>query len=273
MILTLEIAGPREKTPTADVRKAFDVTGGTIGRLSDNTWVLPDPYVSGHHAKIRYANGAFQIEDTNSANGVFINSPQNRLVRGQPYVLKPGDRVLIEPYEINVSIESVTEDPFGAPPLPNPFDVDSLGASSRPIPEPLDPFGPPPIIGDQEVDPLKLLGGGGGTSPAPDRNVRRPEQPPPSPLRNHYSVPSPVEPENEGAANARAIPTGYNPLVDHVPPAKPARPAPPPPADESPRPPKSVPKPQVPSPHSTRKRSRRSSRRTSAAFCKSSCRG
>src|ERR1700752_2456075 len=105
MILTLEVTGSQEGTPRAELRKVFQETGGTIGRLPDNDWVLPDPYVSSHHAKIRYVNGTFQIEDT-STNGVFINSPENRLVRGQPYALKPGDRVLIEPYEIGVSIES-----------------------------------------------------------------------------------------------------------------------------------------------------------------------
>ena len=64
MILTLEITGAHEKTPSAEYRKVFHATGGTIGRLPDNDWVLPDPYVSSHHAKIRFVNGTFQIEDT-----------------------------------------------------------------------------------------------------------------------------------------------------------------------------------------------------------------
>ena len=103
MILTLEITGPREGTSQAESRKVFRAKGGTIGRLPDNDWVLPDPYVSGNHARIRYANGVFHIEDT-STNGVFVNAPENRLTRGQPYALKSGDRIFIEPYEIRASI-------------------------------------------------------------------------------------------------------------------------------------------------------------------------
>jgi type VI secretion system FHA domain protein len=103
MILTLEVTGPLEGAPQTELRKTFQSTGGTIGRLPDNDWVLPDPYVSSRHARIRFQNGTFLIEDT-STNGVFINSPDNRLTRGQLYTLKSGDRIFIEPYEIKASI-------------------------------------------------------------------------------------------------------------------------------------------------------------------------
>jgi predicted component of type VI protein secretion system len=60
-------------------------------------------YVSSRHAVIRYSDGTFFIEDT-STNGVFINSQDNRLIKGQPYALKSGDWIFIEPYEIRASI-------------------------------------------------------------------------------------------------------------------------------------------------------------------------
>ncbi len=110
MILTLEVIGEQAAQLGAGRRKVFHSIGGTIGRLPDNDWVFPDPYVSGRHALIRYLNGRFFVEDT-STNGVFVNSPDARLSRTQAHALKNGDVLFIDAYEIKVSIEneSVTE--------------------------------------------------------------------------------------------------------------------------------------------------------------------
>jgi len=95
----------------AAARKVFLATG-TIGRGRENDWVLPDEYISGRHAKILFANGKFMIEDT-SANGVFLNSPRNRLPRGMPYTLRNGDTVYIDDYEVKVTVnaDSVADSP------------------------------------------------------------------------------------------------------------------------------------------------------------------
>ena len=102
MPLTLEVIGEKAARMGGAVRKTF-TAGGTIGRLPDNDWVLPDRYISGHHARISLANGAFTIEDT-STNGVFINSPQNRLTRNKPYPLRSGDTIFIDDYEVRVTV-------------------------------------------------------------------------------------------------------------------------------------------------------------------------
>lgn len=104
MILTLEVMGEQAASLGAGRRKVFNSIGGTIGRLPDNDWVLPDPYVSGRHALIRYLNGRFFVEDT-STNGVFINAPDSRLSRTQAHPLKHGDVLYIDAYEISVAIE------------------------------------------------------------------------------------------------------------------------------------------------------------------------
>jgi len=65
MPLTLEVVGPKAAKMGAGARKAFQGSG-TIGRLRDNDWVFPDEYISGHHAKILFANGGFLIEDTST---------------------------------------------------------------------------------------------------------------------------------------------------------------------------------------------------------------
>ena len=117
MILILEVLGDKATALGAGARKAFHSIGGTIGRLPDNDWVFSDPYVSGRHALIRYLNGKFFIEDT-STNGVFINSPSNRLPKTQAQPLRNGDVLYIDAYQIRVVIENdqdlgkVADDPL-----------------------------------------------------------------------------------------------------------------------------------------------------------------
>jgi type VI secretion system protein ImpI len=105
MILTLEVTGAQAQDMGAGHRKVFKAIGGTIGRLPDNDWVFADPYVSGRHALIRYLAGRFFVEDT-STNGVFINSTDNRLARGQPRELHDGELLFIDAYQVKVSIQT-----------------------------------------------------------------------------------------------------------------------------------------------------------------------
>ena len=106
--------------PGAPKRKSFDENGGTLGRAQESSLVLPHSKVSGRHALITHRNAVFYIEDT-SRNGVCINTVENQLVPGRPYALKSGDRILIDPYEIHVSIKEdpsvpfIQEDPFALP--------------------------------------------------------------------------------------------------------------------------------------------------------------
>jgi type VI secretion system FHA domain protein len=116
MILTLEVIGEQADDLGAGGRKVFNAIGGTIGRLPDNDWVFPDPYVSGRHALIRYVSGKYFIEDT-STNGVFVNTPDNRISRTESHQLYDGDVVFIDAYQIKVSIAKDPEaaerdDPF-----------------------------------------------------------------------------------------------------------------------------------------------------------------
>src|SRR5687767_4024241 len=116
MILTLEVIGEQAQDLGAAGRKIFNAIGGTIGRLPDNDWVFPDPYVSGRHAPIRYLNGKYFIEDT-STNGVFVNTPDHRISRTESHQLHDGDVVYIDAYQIKCTIAKDPEakeedDPF-----------------------------------------------------------------------------------------------------------------------------------------------------------------
>ena len=62
----------------------------TIGRSSENNLVIPDTAVSRHHARLRYAQGTWFIQDTNSTGGVKVNGELVPATR-----LEPGDQIEI----------------------------------------------------------------------------------------------------------------------------------------------------------------------------------
>ena len=240
MPLTLEVVGQKAGKMGAGARKVFQ-GAGTIGRLRDNDWVLPDEYISGHHAKILFANGSFQIEDT-STNGVFINSPQNRMTRGKPYTLRSGDTVYIDDYEVRVTLSA---EPAAAAPYV---------AAKAPI-IPSDPFAPDSgefMVEPNETDPLKLLGlqdarplppgpsAAGLASQSPmAQHYRPPAAPQPIPAPQRVVQPPPAS-VPAAAAGGNLIPDDYDPLASDdspVPAARPVRPAAPPPPPQAAAPP------------------------------------
>lgn len=243
MILTLEVMGPGTGKPGTVNRKVLRAAGGTIGRLPDNYCVLPDACVSGRHALIRYTNGVFYIEDT-STNGVFINSPENRLVRGKSYALKSGDLILIDPYEIRASVTSETDDTLSAlgdvfkaqspaSVASDPFAFgDPLGRPSSAAPKPAIPPLPAELgraaeaAPGEEVDPLNLLGL--GPKRAPMQNApKAADLAHNSVLSDHYQAPArlPAAPAPPSPSSGALIPDDYDPLVSEERPLP--RPAPP----------------------------------------------
>lgn len=69
----VEIAG---RLISKDGALSFDIHPGTstIGRRDgDNDIVIPDPYCSGRHADLSYADGTFTLTDIGSTNGTFVN--------------------------------------------------------------------------------------------------------------------------------------------------------------------------------------------------------
>ena len=239
MNLTLEISGPEAAKLGAASRKVFDEAGGTIGRLPDNSWVLQDPYVSSHHARIRYANGVFYIEDT-SRNGIFINSPDNRIERTRPCPLKSGDRIFIEPYEIRATVSDAPAQRTG-----DPFPLDAF--SGRPAP-PRSPQRATPAprperepSSDILYDPLKALdldephGLVPDAPQAVDLSVS-------SVVSEHFEPPSALQEGSADPFKPSLIPDSYDPLspndsgIISAPPSRPAVPRPAPSASRRARP-------------------------------------
>ena len=226
MVLILEVTS--QPTSGGVSRQTFHGEGGSIGRESDNSWVLPHSKVSGRHALISCRNAVYYIEDR-SRNGTYLNSSKNRLERGRPYALKSGDRILIDPYEIMVSVGQddhddaernygglsdypSSDDRFAAS---NPFDADDP-FSPRPIPS----SGlntPPEENAGQPLDPLQLLDLVPKRAPARNapsaKDLERG-----SAMDGHYQPPAVVPaPAPASPAKANVIPQGYDPLAPDEP--------------------------------------------------------
>jgi type VI secretion system FHA domain protein len=255
MSLTLEVAGPQARKLGAGCRKVFNSTGGSIGRLEGNDWVLPDDFISGRHAVIHFSNGTYFLEDR-SSNGVFINSPDVRLPKNQPRALRDGDRIFIDAYEIHVSItpeaasagsaartplgglfgaspggEPIPEDPFAPEPA---FVGNSTGSQQRPQSVPRAPLTPiAEALPVEERDPLQLL----GLTPPARKNVapRAEDLGRGSPLEEHYRPPNVIVPvaaeQAQDQTSDNLIPEDYDPVLN----VDLGRVAPPPPRGPSPQ--------------------------------------
>jgi type VI secretion system protein len=84
----------------------FGVGGGRIGRANDNDWILPDPerWLSAHHARIQFRDGAYLMLDT-STNGVYVNDAATPIGRRSSYALRHGDILRFGSYQISVTID------------------------------------------------------------------------------------------------------------------------------------------------------------------------
>jgi len=71
-------------------RFSLDVDDFSVGRSRDNNLQLSDIKVSRLHARLRYAQGSWFIQDQNSAIGIFVNGKQVKAMR-----LNSGDHIKI----------------------------------------------------------------------------------------------------------------------------------------------------------------------------------
>jgi len=172
MLLALSILSSQAAALGATAYKVFDERGGTIGRVTGNDWVLPDPdnFVSSRHAAVRWAAGAFYLEDT-SPNGTFINAPDKAVSRAAPVRLQDGDRLFIGDFEIIVQL------------------IDTAPVSS-------------PGVGLGTVDPLAALGAGLSARPAPPPAMVASSSPPPSATPSAGQIPDNWEPTGFNRAPA-----------------------------------------------------------------------
>ncbi len=175
MNLTLEIISANGQSLGAARRKVFGPEGGRIGRAPDCEWVLANPYVSRHHATIRWISGTYYIESMGE-NGVALNTPQAMIPMRERRALKNGDRLFVDEYDITVTIDSglgesaapltMAAGTRGFAPIADP--LGDLAATAR-SPILSDPLG----LSHDDLDPLKHLTGG---SPGRGTPAARPEE-------------------------------------------------------------------------------------------------
>ena len=140
MALKLRVISDHYKQLGKQSSRLFGVSGGRIGRASDNDWILPDPerYISSHHAKVVFRAGRWVLEDT-STNGIFVNDTNTPVSVEGPRPLKDGDRLRMGDYEILVSIDERNDFPSDATgQLPHPPAVKSTPHPQEDLGEALD---------------------------------------------------------------------------------------------------------------------------------------
>lgn len=111
--------------------------GASLGRQSDNDWVLPgDASLSRRHCRIVYDQGAFAIVDTSSV-GSEVNG--RRIANGQRAPLSDGDRIKLSMYELSVSIQNAASDFAAEPQFAGEPDFAELSGTPSPPDFPAQP--------------------------------------------------------------------------------------------------------------------------------------
>lgn len=90
----------------------FALQGGTIGRSSENEWILEDPerFISSRHSQVSFENGQYYLTDL-STNGTFANGENQPIGKGNTVPLKDGDKFSLGEYEFLASVYQAEEQP------------------------------------------------------------------------------------------------------------------------------------------------------------------
>lgn len=120
MSIEITIVKSPSNLQNAKLCQIFTEQGGTIGRSTDNTWIIEDPekFISSKHSQIMSEHGQYYLMDI-STNGTFLNGSSEPIGHGNRVPLKDGDRFSLGDYEFLVSMRhsgnnvSGTSDPFG----------------------------------------------------------------------------------------------------------------------------------------------------------------
>jgi len=242
MPLTLRVVSPQSQSLGSKSIKVFQA-GGSIGRTTENTWVLPDPerFVSSQHARVAHEGGRFFLIDE-STNGTSVNG--RALSKGTRVELRSGDNITIGKYEISVALAEAQPQPQPQPQVSGGSLADLFGGDAAPAPEPRPRGGSDPLNGlfgprssgavEDHVPPQAHVF-------TPPRVAREPVAPParptPRPPPPPPAAPAPdALPANWWEDEPAAAPAPFEPPPDFEPPPEPSPVFEPPPLPPRPAP-------------------------------------
>ncbi len=172
MSLLMTIIEFPENCTVQESSKTFGEQGGTIGRGSENFWILSDPdcYLSSCHSQISFENGVYLLTDI-STNGTFLNGSREPMGKGNKVQLQDGDEIELSDYKFKINLwlseNSAVEPSFNeGRQADDPFAVQDLNSQSTPSFDYTDPFATGEIASPveslvspslQETDPLAVL--------------------------------------------------------------------------------------------------------------------
>lgn len=102
--MTLELTITKQSDPSVNEKISCSKFPVFLGREEKNDVILADPFkvVSRKHSKIVETEGILQLVDLEAANFTFLN--EEKLTPLEEYALKPGDKIKIGDYELEVNI-------------------------------------------------------------------------------------------------------------------------------------------------------------------------
>jgi len=120
-----------ENCTVQESSKTFGEQGGTIGRGSENYWILSDPdcYLSSCHSQISFENGIYILTDI-STNGTFLNGSREPMGKGNNVQLQDGDEIELSDYKFKINLweadKNSAEAGFSTAAIPETTDSMSL---------------------------------------------------------------------------------------------------------------------------------------------------
>nr|WP_314539450.1 type VI secretion system-associated FHA domain protein TagH [uncultured Massilia sp.] len=245
--LILQVQAYRNAPLPAALQARFGIAGGILGRAPGNDLVLDDPskFISRVHARVAWRDGGYRLADEGVNPSIVDGRP---LGAGHDAPLADGSRIVIGDYTLLATLEALPESDATAlqpPAVSTPAALPPFEPPPAPVPAPLPPFEPPaPPVPGRDVGPTDALAGArilddaagaaDGTDPL-GLNLFAGIAQPPAVAPGEYVAPAWRGTEGDHAAPqlqvfalpaAGAIPDGYDPLADLLPPASAPTPAP-----------------------------------------------
>jgi FHA domain-containing protein len=200
-MLVIEAIAVRGQPVAEPLRATFDENGGTIGRGSASTLILPDPdrHISRTQATIGFQAGAFVITDTGTLNPLTVNG--RALGGGVHARLKDGDELTVGPYRLRVHVDGMPQrTPSGTMP---PAEPRSAGGTIPPAAHAVD--------GGIKDDPLAIFGAAPSSGASSDPFADLIPSAPPPQIQSPPTKPLPP-PSAAPAGGAGMIPADFDPF-------------------------------------------------------------